>query len=126
MSDAKLTKDKMRTFDGHEKVSMLKAGEKLTDFGEKQNIANEAMALNINDLIKRVCLLEDRHLENQEQFQKLEAKYLKTTEAMMKMANELNELKKELDRVRLSEKLNSSAIERLDKARRLSEGDTES
>lgn len=129
MSDSKLTKDKMRTFDGHEKVGMLKAGEKLTEFGEKQNIANEAMALNINDLIKRVCLLEDKQLENEKKFKELDEQQKKLTEAIMKIAselkNEINETKKELDRVRLTEKLNSGAIERLDKARRLAEGDTE-
>ena len=35
MSDMKLTNEKMHTFDGHEKVGVLKSGEKLTDFGEK-------------------------------------------------------------------------------------------
>jgi hypothetical protein len=42
---------------------------------------------------------------------------------MRKIANELASFKKELDRVRLTEKLNSGAIERLDRAIKLSEGD---
>ncbi|WP_430344447.1 hypothetical protein [Ruminococcus flavefaciens] len=109
LSDIKLTKEKMLTFTGHEKVGTFKAGEKLTEFGEKQNAANEALAANINDLIKRVCALEDKQLRNEE--------------VMRRIANELAEFKKELDRVRLSEKLNSGAIERLDRAVKLAEGD---
>lgn len=102
MSDMKLTNEKMQTFTGHEKIGLFKAGEKLTDFGEKQNIANEALAFNVNDLIKRVCALEEKQLKNEE--------------IMRKMATELASLKKELDRVRLSDKLNTSAIARLNNA----------
>ncbi len=109
MSDLKLTNEKMHTFDGHDKVGVFKAGEKLMDFGEKQNAANEAVAANINDLIKRVCALEDKQVQN--------------TEVIKKIAEELSAFKKELDRVRLSEKLNSGAIERLDTAMRLAKGD---
>ena len=109
MSDLKLTNEKMHTFDGHDKVGVFKAGEKLMDFGEKQNAANEAVAANINDLIKRVCSLEDKQVQN--------------TEVIKKIAEELSAFKKELDRVRLSEKLNSGAIERLDTAMRLAKGD---
>lgn len=102
MSDMKLTNEKMQTFTGHEKIGFLKASEKLMEFGEKQNIANEALAFNVNDLIKRVCALEDKQLKNEE--------------IMRKMATELASLKKELDRVRLSDKLNTSAIARLNNA----------
>jgi len=98
MSDMKLTNEKMHTFDGHEKVGVFKSGEKLTDFGEKQNAANEALAANINDLIVRVCALEEKQLHN--------------TEVMKKLAEELAAFKKELDRLRLSDKLNTSAVER--------------
>ncbi len=100
--DMKLTNEKMRTFGGHERIGVLNAGEKLTEFGEKQNSANEVLAANINDLIKRVCALEDKALKHEE--------------IMKTLANELNGFKRELDRLRLSEKLNSGAIERLDKA----------
>lgn len=100
--DMKLTKDKMRTFGGHEKIGVFNAGDKLTEFGEKQNSANEVLAANINDLIKRICALEDKALKHEE--------------IMKTLANELNSFKRELDRLRLSEKLNSGAIERLDKA----------
>lgn len=109
MSDLKLTNEKMRTFTGHEKIGTLKAGEKLTEFGERQNNANELLAANVNDLIKRVCALEDKQIQNED--------------IMRKIANELGAFKKELDRIRLAEKLNSGAIERLDRAIKLSEGD---
>lgn len=98
----KLTNEKMRTFGGHERIGVFNAGEKLTEFGEKQNTANEALAANINELIKRVCALEDKALKHEE--------------IMKTLANELNGFKRELDRLRLSDKLNSGAIERLDKA----------
>ncbi|MDO4863336.1 MAG: hypothetical protein Q4A05_04115 [Ruminococcus sp.] len=111
MSDIKLTNEKMHTFDGHEKVGVFKSGEKLTDFGEKQNAANEALAANINDLIVRVCALEEKQLHN--------------TEVMRKLAEELAAFKKELDRLRLSDKLNTSAVERLNRAMTLAQGDTE-
>ena len=98
----KLTNEKMRTFGGHERIGVFNAGEKLTEFGEKQHTANEALAANINELIKRVCALEDKALKHEE--------------IMKTLANELNGFKRELDRLRLSDKLNSGAIERLDKA----------
>ena len=66
MSDMKLTNEKMLTFSGHEKIGTFKAGEKLTEFGEKQNIANELLAANVNDLIKRVCALEDKQIQNED------------------------------------------------------------
>lgn len=111
MSDMKLTKSRMLTFTGHEKINALKAGEKLTEFGENQNNANELLSANINDLIKRVCALEDQQV--------------KTAEVLRRIADELNSFKKEVDRVRLAEKLNSGAIERLDRAVKLAEGNEE-
>lgn len=114
MSDMKLTKEKMMTFIGHEKIGVFKTGEKLTEFGENQNIANESLALNIYDLLKRVCALEEKQLENEKIMHKNE-------DIMRKIATELSAVKKELDRVRLSDKLNSGAIERLNNAIRLAE-----
>ncbi|MCQ2491254.1 MAG: hypothetical protein MJ079_06670 [Ruminococcus sp.] len=111
MSDMKLTNEKMHTFDGHDKIGVFKSGEKLTDFGEKQNAANEALAANINDLIVRVCALEDKQLQH--------------AEIMKKLAEELTAFRKELDRLRLSDKLNTSAVERLNRAISLAQGDTE-
>ncbi|MBQ8960604.1 MAG: hypothetical protein IJ071_05235 [Ruminococcus sp.] len=109
MSDMKLTNEKMLTFDGHAKVGTFSAAGKLTEFGQKQNAANEALAGNINDLIVRVCALEEKQLKNED--------------IMRRVAEELGAFKKELDRIRLSEKLNSGAIERLDHAMRLVTGD---
>lgn len=108
MSDMKLTNEKILAFDGHEKISALKAPTKLTEFGQRQNEVNELLAVNINDLIKRVCALEDGQLRHEE--------------VMRKIAAELKEFKKELDRVRLSEKLNSGTIERLSRAIDLADG----
>ena len=88
MSDLKLTNEKMKTFTGHQKVGAFKAGEKLTEFGEKQNYANEILAANVNDLIKRVCALEEKQLQNED--------------IMRKIANELVAFKKELDSISLS------------------------
>jgi hypothetical protein len=102
MSDIRLTNEKMLTFTGHEKIGALKAAEKLTDFGERQNIANEALAANVNDLIKRVCAIEDKEIQNKD--------------IMRKIAGELTAFKRDLDRVRLTSKLNTSSIERLDNA----------
>ncbi|MBO5572407.1 MAG: hypothetical protein J6M07_07580 [Ruminococcus sp.] len=102
MSDIRLTNEKMLTFTGHEKIGTLKAAEKLMDFGERQNSANEALAANVNDLIKRVCALEDKEVQNKD--------------IMRKIASELAAFKRDLDRVRLSSKLNTSSIERLDNA----------
>ena len=102
MSDIRLTNEKMLTLTGHEKIGTFKAAEKLTEFGEKQNIANEALAANVNDLIKRVCAIEDRELKDRD--------------IMRKIADELTAFKRDLDRVRLSSKLNNTAIERLDHA----------
>jgi predicted house-cleaning noncanonical NTP pyrophosphatase (MazG superfamily) len=107
MTDLKLTKNKIVTFDGHEKISALKAPTKLVEFGERQNEANELLADNITELIKRVSALEEKQAQN--------------TEVMRRIAEELSAFKKELDRVRLSEKLNSGTIERLSNALRLAE-----
>lgn len=111
MAETKLTNEFVRSFDGHEKIKMTKAAEKLTEFGEKQNDVNEALAGNINSLIKRVCALEDKQVKN--------------TEIMKKIAEELASFKRELDRVRLTEKLNSGAIARLSNAMSLAENSAE-
>lgn len=107
MAETKLTNEFIRAFDGHEKIKMTKSAEKLTEFGERQNDVNEALASNINSLIKRVCALEDQQEKN--------------TSVLKKIANELAAFKRELDRIRLTEKLNSGAIERLSNAMSLAE-----
>ena len=103
MSDMKLTNERIKAFDT-KKISLVNTPSVVSEFGKKQNSVNEVLALNINDLIKRVCALEDQQVKNKE--------------TMSKIAGDLSAFKKELDRVRLSEKLNSGAIERLDRALR--------
>lgn len=107
MSDTKLTKEKLVTFDGHEKISALKAPAKLTDFGEKQNEANELLAAAITELRAKIAELEEKQAQS--------------SEVIRRIAEELGSYKKELDRIRLSEKLNSGTIERLSNALRLAE-----
>lgn len=102
-----LDKKKLLTFDGHEKVNALKAAAKLTDFGQKQNEANELLAGAISELAQKVA--------------ELEGKQAQSNEAIRKIAEELGAYKKELDRIRLSEKLNSGTIERLSNALRIAE-----
>lgn len=103
MSDMKLTNERIKAFDT-KKISLVNTPSVVSEFGKKQNSVNEVLALNINDLIKRVCALEDQQVKNKE--------------TMSRIAGDLSAFKKELDRVRLSEKLNTGAIERLDRALR--------
>lgn len=129
MSDMKLTNERMMTFVGHEKIGTLKAAEKLMEFGDKQNLANEALAANVNDLIKRVCALEDANevlVANVNDLKKrvglLEEKERRSSETVKKLTGDLSMAKRELDRVRLTSKLNSSSIERLNNIVRNSGG----
>lgn len=94
----------MNAYDG-ERVGTFKTAAKLAEFGERQNEANIALAANVNDLIRRVCALEDRSAGDEERFRRV--------------AEELSAFKKELDRLRLSDKLNTNAVERLNTAMRL-------
>lgn len=124
MSDIKLTNAKMKTFDGEEKISAFQAGARIADFGEKQNDANILLATNINELIKRVCFLEDQNIQLTETLHHLADKHIEAvnkinaehSNAMKNIAVELKSIKSELDRIRLSTKLNNSAIERLSNA----------
>lgn len=132
MSDLKLTNAKMKTFDSEEKISAFQAGTRLSDFGEKQNTANNLLAANVNDLIKRVCFLEDQNIQLTETLHHLADKQIEAinrintehSNAMKSVTAELKSLKAELDRVRLSSKLNTSAIDRLNKAIDIAENNT--
>ncbi|MBR1592237.1 MAG: hypothetical protein IJ666_04420 [Ruminococcus sp.] len=104
MSDYRLTDEELKIYDGQQ-PNPFRTGAKLAEIGEKQNAVNQAFAENINSLAQRIQSLEEEHL--------------KTVEIMRKIAGELNAFKKELDRLRLSDKLNTNAVERLDKAVRL-------
>lgn len=132
MSDLKLTNAKMKTFDSEEKISAFQAGTRLADFGEKQNTANNLLAANVNDLIKRVCFLEDQNIQLTETLHHLANKQIEAinkintehSNAMKSVTAELKSLRAELDRVRLSSKLNTSAIDRLNKAIDIAENNT--
>ncbi len=132
MSDIKLTNAKMKTFDNEEKISAFQTGARLTEFGEKQNSANVLLASNINDLIKRVCFLEDQNLQLTETIRHLADKQIENinkinaehSDTMKSITAELKIIKSELDRVRLSSKLNTSAIDRLNKAISITEKNT--
>lgn len=107
MSELKLTQDKMKTYD----EEVHRTSVRLNSFGNNQNTANELLAANINDLIKRVCLLEDQQVRN--------------NEIMKKIASELAAFKSEVDRLKLTAKLNTNAIDRLNNAIDLAEKATE-
>ncbi|MDE6666284.1 MAG: hypothetical protein K2K14_08895 [Ruminococcus sp.] len=132
MSDMKLTNAKMKTFDDEEKISAFQTAARLMDFGEKQNTANTMLAANLNDLIKRVCFLEDQQVQMTDTLHRLADKHVETvnkinsehSNAMKAVTTELKTLKAELDRVRLSSKLNTSAIDRLNKAIAIAENST--
>lgn len=108
MSELKLTQEKMKAYSGENKGA-FKTAARLDAFGEKQNTANELLAANVNELIKRVCLLEDQQIRN--------------NEIMKKLASELSAFKAEIDRLKLTAKLNTNAIDRLNNAMRLASGD---
>ncbi|MDE5770400.1 MAG: hypothetical protein K2I06_02055 [Ruminococcus sp.] len=132
MSDMKLTNAKMKTFDGEEKISAFQTAARLTDFGEKQNNANTMLAANVNDLIKRVCFLEDQQVQMTDTLHRLADKHVEAlnkvnsehSNAMKAINAELKALKAELDRVRLTSKLNTSAIDRINRAIAITENST--
>lgn len=125
MADMRLTDEKMHTFDDTGKTGFLKAGEKLAEFGEQQNAANTAIAYNINELIERVCDLENM-LARQETNMQILAEDIqkKHEEIMRRVAAELSAFRKELDRLRLSDKLNTNAVARLNNAINLVTGNS--
>ena len=109
--DHRLTNESMKTFNDEQKGA-FKTGARLDEFGKNQNHANELLALNVNDLIKRVCAIEDRNLKYEKNFKMI--------------ADELTAFRNELDRLKLTAKLNSNAVDRLSKAISIASGDTQS
>lgn len=100
MSDLKLTNEKMKAYNGEK--GLFKNSAAIERFGENQNTVNELLAANVNELIKRVCALEDSQVRN--------------NEIMKKMAAEIQSLKSEVDRLKLTAKLNTNAIARMSNA----------
>lgn len=97
MSDLKLTNEKMKSYNGEK--GLFRNSSAIEKFGESQNAVNELLAANINELIKRICTLEDQQVRN--------------NDIMKKMANEIASLKNEVDRLKLTAKLNTNAIARM-------------
>ena len=110
MSDLKLTNEKMKTFNSDSK-GMFKTSAKLEEFGREQNAANELLAANVNSLLKRGCALEDQQVRH--------------NDVMKKLASELAAFKAEIDRLKLTAKLNTNAVDRLNKAISLASGEDE-
>ncbi len=106
MSELKLTNEKIKAYEDENGAFRTKSS--LEHFGEKQNKVNELLAANINDLIKRVCSLEDTQVKNEN--------------AMKKIADDLNSFKAEIDRLKLTSKLNTNAIDRLNSALETAQG----
>lgn len=104
----RLTNESMKTYT-EGKAGAFKAGAKLEEFGKNQNHANEMLALNVNDLIKRVCAIEDRNVKYEKNFKMI--------------ADELTAFKNEIDRLKLTAKLNSNAVDRLTKAISIASGE---
>lgn len=111
MADLKLTEEKLKVYKSDDEKGVFKTTARLEKLGENQNRANELLAANIYDLIKRVCLLEDQQVNN--------------NEVMKKIAQELSSFKTEIDRLKLTSKLNTNAIDRLNNAINLAEGNSE-
>lgn len=100
MSDLKLTNEKIKAYNGEK--GFFRNSAAIEKFGENQNTVNELLAANINELIKRVCALEDQQVVN--------------NDIMKKMAAEIQSLKAEVDRLKLTAKLNTNAIARMSNA----------
>lgn len=112
MSELKLTNEKMKTYDDEQNKGAFKTAARLESFGENQNSVNELLAANINELIKRVCALEDERDRHRD--------------IMRTLAKELNDMKKTVDRLKVTSKLNTNAIKRMDdKSGQKQEGDDE-
>jgi len=100
----------MKTETYKEIAGFGKTGQNLKEFGEKQNAMNaqlteklELMTRQLGEALDRIAALEAEQAKNQRRF--------------VRCAEEINELKKEVDRLRLTSKLNTSSIDRLAKAK---------
>ncbi|MDE5946490.1 MAG: hypothetical protein K2G63_04185 [Oscillospiraceae bacterium] len=107
MSEIKSIKEKSNTYDSENSGGFFKTSENLRTFGENQNNYNNMLAEKIEELTKRICTLETEQQQNKELFKRL--------------ANELVSLKAEVDRLKLTSRLNTNTIDRLVKAIDISE-----
>ncbi len=98
----------MKTETYAEKSGIGKTGQALKQFGENQNALNAQLAEQIVQLSKQ---LEDA----MQRIAQLEAEQEKNITRFGRCAAELDEMQKELDRLRLTTKLNTNAIDRMAK-----------
>ncbi len=98
----------MKTETYAEKSGIGKTAQTLKQFGENQNALNAQLAEQIVQLAKQ---LEDA----MQRIAKLEAEQEKNITRFGRCAAELDEVQKELDRLRLATKLNTNAIDRMAK-----------
>lgn len=85
-----------------------KTGQALKAFGESQNAMNAQLSEKLELLTKQLGQALDRIAE-------LETEKEKTQKRFIRCAEELDKLQKEVDRLRLTAKLNSNTIDRLAK-----------
>ena len=98
---------KCSTYDSENSGGFLKASSDLKQFGEKQNKYNTMLAEKLEELQNRISTLESEQKQNKELFRRL--------------ANELVSFKADVDRLKLTAKLNTNTIDRLVKAIDISE-----
>ncbi len=85
-----------------------KTGQSLKSFGEQQNALNAQLAVQMDALAQQLGQALDRIAQ-------LEAEQQRAAQRFEKYAAELDALQKEVDRLRLTTKLNSNTIDRLAK-----------
>lgn len=100
----------MKTDTYKENSGFGKTGQNLKEFGEKQNAMNA-------QLTEKLELLTHQLGEALDRIAELEAQQEKNQKRFVRCAEEISELKKEVDRLRLTAKLNTNSIDRLAKSK---------
>jgi transposase len=85
-----------------------KTGQELHNFGEKQNSFNAQLLAQVEALTAQLAAAE-------EHIARLEAEQEKNIQRFGRCAAELDQMQKEIDRLKLTAKLNSNAIDRMAK-----------
>ncbi|MBE6850166.1 MAG: hypothetical protein E7504_00275 [Ruminococcus sp.] len=98
----------MKTETYAEKSGIGKTGQALKQFGEQQNALNAQLAAQVE-------MLEKQLEEAMQCIAQLKAEQEKNITRFGRCAAELDEVQKELDRLRLTTKLNTNAIDRMAK-----------
>ena len=125
-----MTSEKIKTFDESEnEKGAFKTSKRLEHFGEKQNEYNVLLAeciLELKERISRQELENEEHirlqkLDHEEHIRNLENTYKESTRRLEEdhehklnlCAKEIMALKTEIDRLKLTSKLNTNTIDRL-------------